>query len=170
VGGGMFTDYSLPRGPMARRKSRMYKQVSNVHLETIADDDWSSFMLYRKQENSMTSAYIDKVRISWVGGENDTPNDQALMFVSSLDSALDSDTPSNNDGNIISATASRGDGGVVTLDVRRRITSNETQHSTTESTSGFPIYLHVRSSLVGEQTKAYLIVETFGRWFKADSL
>ena len=158
---------------MARRRSKMYKQISNVHLEAVGDDgDWSSFMIYKKQDNSMTSAYIDKIRISWCLGEEDNPNSkqQGFLFASSLDSALDSTTPSNNDGNIISATASRGGAGVAVLDIKRRITSNESQHSTQESTAGWPIYLHVRSSQIGEPTEVYLIVETWGRWFSATSL
>jgi len=155
---------------MARRKSKMYKQVSNVHLETIDNNDWSSFLIYKKAQNSMTSAYIDKVRISWICGEYDSNRAMALLFVASLDSALDSDDPENNDGNVISATASRGQGGVCTLDIRRKIISNELQHSTTESTAGWPIYLHVRSSTIDQQTKGYLVVETWGRWFDATSL
>jgi len=150
----------------------MYKQVNNVHTETIGDSDWSSFMIYKKQDNSMTSAYIDRVKISWVVNQEDNPNSkqQGFLFASSLDSALDSDTPANNTGNIISATACNGGGGVAYLDIKRRITSNETQHSTTESTSGFPIYLHVRSSEIGEETSLYVIIETWGRWFEATDL
>ena len=164
--------YYLPpsRPSMARRK--MYKTVTNVHTEDIADSDWSSFMIYKKQDNSMTSAYIDRVKISWVLDQEDNPNSelQGFLFAASLDSALDSSTPSNNSGNIISATAGNGAGGVAYLDIKRRIISNESQHSTTESTAGWPVYLHVRSNEIGEATKLYVIVETWGRWFEATDL
>ena len=155
---------------MARKKSRMFKQISNVHLETIANDDWSSFLIYQKQQDSMASAYIDKVRISFVLGEEESETQAGLLFVASMDPALNSVDPSANDGQIISASASRGGGGVVSLPINRRITSNFESSATHPSTSGYPVYLHVRANTLGEQTKAYLVVETWGRWFKQTSL
>ena len=159
---------------MAKKKSKrkMYKQVSNVHIEAVTDGEWSSFMIYKKQENSMTSAYIDRVKISWVLNQEDNPNSklQGFLFASSLDSALDSSTAGNNTGNIISCTGVNGGGGVAYLDIKRRIISNESQHSTTESTAGWPIYLHVRSSEIGEDTSLYVVVESYGRWFEATDL
>ena len=161
---------------MARRKTRMFKQISNVHLETVSVQDWSSFLKLEKQDPSMKSAYIDKVRISWVldSDESTDPN-EALLFVASHDKALDSSTPANNDGNIIAASAVRGGGGVTTLDIRRRVTvdydgTDAGVLSLLEGTSGAPIWLHAYKSNTGSPGNYYLVIETYGRWFSATSL
>ena len=146
----------------------MFKTISNVHAETVNDSDWSSFLVIDKQQDSMSSCYVDKVRISWIINQEETEPHVGFLFVASTDSALDSTTASNNDGRIISASASRGGAGVVSLDIRRRVEAN------TLGTEGLgsnpPIYLHVRSAEIGEATSAYLVVETWGRWHKATSL
>ena len=159
---------------MARRKSRMFKQISNVHVEDVSDNDWSSFLKLEKQDPSMKAAYIDKVRISFVGLEG-VERDNGLLFVASHDNALDSSTPANNDGNIISASASRGGGGVVTLDIKRRITIDYDGADTgirelLEGTSGAPIYLHLHKAYSGADQEFYLVIETWGRWFSATAL
>jgi len=153
----------------------MFKQISNVHVENVSDNDWSSFLLLEKQDPSMTSAYIDKVRISWVVTTDASSTDQnGLLFVASHDVALNSSTPSENDGNIISATASRGHGGVITLDIKRRITmgdvSNTEIRALLEQSTGAPIWLHVHKATNGSAQNFYLVIETYGRWFKATSL
>ena len=152
----------------------MFKQISNVHVESVSDNDWSSFIKYEKQDPSMKSAYIDKVRISFVTLSG-TERDSGLLFVASHDDALDSSTPSNNDGYMIASGASRGGGGVVTLDIKRRITMDyvgtnaEVQKLLTGS-SGAPIYLHVHKASAESAQNFYLVVETWGRWFTAESL
>jgi len=159
---------------MARRKSNMFKQISNVHIENISDNDWSSFLKLEKQDPSMKSAYIDKVRISFVtltGVERDA----GLLIVASHDEALDSTTPSNNDGYMIAASASRGGGGVITLDIKRRITmdyvgSNAEVQKLLTGSSGAPIYLHAHKATAEADQDFYLVVETWGRWFTAESL
>ena len=162
---------------MARRKSKMFKQISNVHVETVATTDWSSFIKYDKQDPSMKSAYIDKVRISWVidTDEGDDAAGNGLLFVASHDRALNSTTPSINDGNIISASASRGGGGVVTLPINRRITMSYDGADAgvlelLDQSSGAPIYLHCYKSKTGQAANYYLVIETWGRWFSAESL
>jgi len=162
---------------MARRKvKKMFKQISNVHVETVNENDWSSFLKLEKQDPSMRSAYIDKVRISWViATDESTDPNQGLLFVASHDKALDSSTPSNNDGNIIAASASRGGAGVVTLDIKRRITVDYDGADVgilelLEGTAGAPIYLHAYKADTGAAADFYLVVETFGRWFTAESL
>jgi len=165
---------------MARRSRKMYKQVSNVHIETINDSDWSSFLVYQKQDDSMTSAYIDKVRISWVI-DSDEGADAAgagFLFCASTDQALESsDTEADdNSGRIIAASGTRGGGGTVTLPIKRRITLNYDGTSSSvissmlESMFGAPIYLHTYASDTGAAKNLYLIVETWGRWFKATNL
>jgi len=124
----------------------------------------------------MRSAYVDKVRISWVldsdepGGEN-----EGLLFVASHDFALDSTTPGNNDGNIIAATATRGAAGVSTLDIKRRITTNYDGASADtltllEGMSGAPVYLHCFKAETGSDASFYMVIETWGRWFSQESL
>ena len=148
-----------------------------MHLEAVVDGEWSSFLRLEKQDPSMKSAYIDKVRISWVIGtdEGADNNQNACLFVASHDVALDSSTPSNNDGNVISAGATRGPGGVTTLDIKRRITTNYDDDDVNirkllEGTTGAPIYLHVRRANTGQNASVYLCMEIYGRWFSAESL
>jgi len=162
---------------MARRKvKKMFKQISNVHLETVNENDWSSFLKLEKQDPSMRSAYIDKVRISWViATDESTDPNQGLLFVASHDKELDSTTPANNDGQVIAASASRGGAGVVTLDIRRRITVDYDGADVgilelLEGTSGAPVYLHAYKADTGAAADFYLVIETFGRWFSATSL
>jgi len=158
------------------RKSRMFKQISNVHVENVSDNDWSSFLRLEKQDPSMRSAYIDKIRISWVTTTEltDGHNPEGLLFVASHDIALDSSTASNNDGNVIAASASRGGAGVVTLDIKRRITTGDVSdvdiRALLEQTTGAPIWLHVHKATNGGAQNFLLVIETFGRWFKATSL
>jgi len=162
---------------MARRKvKKMFKQISNVHLETVNENDWSSFLKLEKQDPFMRSAYIDKVRISWViATDESTDPNQGLLFVASHDKELDSTTPANNDGQVIAASASRGGAGVVTLDIRRRITVDYDGADVgilelLEGTSGAPVYLHAYKADTGAAADFYLVIETFGRWFSATSL
>ena len=147
---------------------KMFKTISNVHAETVNDSDWSSFAVIDKQQDNMSSCYVDKVRISWIVNQEETEVNTGFLFVASTDSTLDSTTPSNNDGRIISASASRGGAGVCSLDISRRVMSNTT--GTEGLGAAPPIYLHVRSAEIGEATSVYLVVETWGRWHKVESL
>ncbi len=154
----------------------MFKQVSNVHVENVSDEDWSSFLKLEKQDPSMQSAYIDKVRISFcTTTELSGSGWEGLLFVASHDDALDSSTPSNNDGNVIASSATRGGAGVVTLDIKRRITmdyvgSNAEVQKLLTGSSGAPIHLHMHKSTTGGAQNFYLVIETYGRWFSAESL
>ena len=162
---------------MARRKSKMFKQVSNVHIEDVSQNlDWSSFMKLEKQDSSMRSAYIDKVRISWILADNESDGSEiGVLFVASHDNALNSTTPSVNDGNVINASGQRGPGGIATLDVKRRITMDYDSADAAvlellAGSSGAPVYLHVLTTDMDSTISLYLVVETFGRWFSATSL
>ncbi len=161
---------------MARRRSKMFKQISNVHVENVSDDDWSSFLTLTKQDNSIRSAYIDKIRISWCAktrAGSSAVASEGLLFVASHDIALDSSTASNNDGNVIAASATRGAAGVVTLDVKRRITMGDVSdvdiRALLETATGAPIWLHVHKATTGGAQDFLLVIETYGRWFKATS-
>ena len=173
-----FHKYPLYPVAMARRKSKMFKQISNVHVESVADaPDWSSFLKIDKQDSAMKSAYVDKVRISWVLNTDEGTDNAGtgLLFVASHDNALDSTTASNNDGQIICASATRGGGGVVTLDIRRRITMDYDGADSSilellKGSSGAPVYLHIRQAEKNQPLGVYLVIETYGRWFEATSL
>jgi len=161
---------------MARKRARMFKQISNVHVETVAEADWSSFLKLDKQDPSMKRAYIDKVRISWVLDSVESPAGaaQGLLFVASHDNALSSSTPSDNDGNIIAATATRGAAATATLNIQRSIDmsydgADASIRELLEGSSG-PIYLHCYKADTGGSANFYLVVETWGRWFSAESL
>ena len=148
-----------------------------MHVETIADQDWSSFLKISKQEDSMRSAYVHKARITWTL-DSDEGTDNAgmgFMFVASTDNALSSTTPSDNDGQIISASASRGGGGVVTLDIRRRITTNydgaDAQILDLLKGSGdAPIYLHAYKSDTNASANLFLVVEVWGHFHDTEAL
>ena len=161
---------------MARRKRSMFKQINNVHVETIADaPDWSSFLKIQKDQPTRKSAYVDKVRISYVYQTDEPTGDQGLLFVASHDSALDSSTPANNDGQIIAASANKGAAGVISLDLKRRITIDYDSADASilellQGSTGAPIYLHVRQSESGQSAGVYLVIETWGRWLEAESL
>ena len=124
----------------------------------------------------MRSAYIDKVRISWINADNESTGDEiGKLFVASYDKELDSATPANNDGNIIAATGQRGAGGVATLDIKRRVTvdydgTNADVLELMQGTSGAPIYLHALTTDMNSTISLYLVIETWGRWFTATAL
>ena len=153
----------------------MFKQVSNVHMETIGDSTWNSFLKLEKQDPSMQSAYIDKIRISYaLDSEESSGENSGLLFCASLDNEL-SGTPANNDGLIIAATGKHGVAGTITLDVKRRITVDYDGSATDTLTllqgmAGAPIYLHAYKADTGSSENWLLVVETFGRWFSATSL
>jgi len=160
---------------MARRKYT--KQISNMHVEVINDQDWSSFLKISKQEDSARSAYVHKARISWTLDSdegNDNPG-MGFMFVASTDNALNSTTPSANDGQIISASASRGGGGVVTLDIRRRITTNYDGADAgilelLKGSGDAPVYLHAYKSDTNQPANLFLVVEVWGHFHETESL
>ena len=154
---------------MARRKKKHFKMISNVHLETAPADGWASFLKLEKLQDSMQFAYVDRVRVSYSFDQpdGDSPGHGVLM-VASMDEEL-SNTAATNDGQVISADARHGNAGVINLPIKRRITSNQTG-ADQESRSGFPIYLHLRQSDVDEISALYLVIETYGSFFKAESL
>ena len=109
--------------PMARRR-RMFKQLSNVKTENVGHTG-GNYLLYKidKQQASFTSAYLDKVRIAYhldiTDASTERPNDVGVTFyLSTSDSAVSS-------AYLVSATASNGYGGTITLDAKRSIRDEE---------------------------------------------
>ena len=145
----------------------LFKTVSNVHLETLPDQTWNSCLRIDKMQDSFNSAYVEKVRISFVLNQEETEPNVGLLFASSLDDTM-SGTASDNDGRIISASATNGAAGVITLPIKRSVRSNETPSDTSEA--GNPIYIHLRGVAIGESTTVLMVIETWGRWHKATSL
>ena len=152
---------------MASKKTTMFKTVSNMHVEVLPDRTWNSFLRIDKMQDSFNSAYVDKVRISYIYDSEESETQAGLMFVASLDNTL-SATPATNDGQMIASSAHNGAGGVVTLPIKRSVRSNEIVNDS--SRSGDPIYLHLRGVAIGESSNILLCVETFGRLQKATSL
>ena len=155
----------------------MFKQISNVHLEDVGQNlDWSSFLKLEKQDASMKSAFIDKVRISWILADNENAGSEiGVLFVASHDKTLDSTTPANNDGNVIAASGQRGPGGIATLDIKRRITidydgTDADILGLLEGTSGALVWLHTATTDMDSTISLLLVIETYGRWFSAEAL
>ena len=118
-------------------------------------------------QDSFSSAYIEKVRISFVLNEEEAEPNTGLLIVASLDNVL-SATAATNDGQIIAATATRGGGGVLSLPIQRSIRNNASVANSSQA--GDPIYLHARAATIGETTSVYMVIETWGRWHKVESL
>ena len=148
-----------------------------MSVETVADQDWSSFLKISKQEDSMTSAYVHKARISWTLDSDEGVDNAGMgfLFVASTDDALNSSSPSTNDGAVISASAGRGGGGVVTLPIRRRITTNYEGSDAQvlamlAGTGTAPIYLHAYKSDTNQSANLFMVVEVWGHWHETESL
>ena len=148
---------------MAKRK--MFKTLTNGHLENLGSaGNWNLFATIDKQQTQVTSAYLEKVRLSYIldtipAGDT-VPSDAGIMFCASIQDTLDSDVASNNDGKIIAAAAGRLIGGTVVLDVRRSIKSNSEEIGRADG----PVYLFVRNSDGLSTTSAILTAESHGRY------
>ena len=158
---------------MAKKNS--FKMINNMHLENVSDSDWSSFLRIEKQNPAMRSAWVEKVRISYVWDTESSAPDYGALFVASYDKELDSSTAENNDGQMIATSASRGGAGVVTLSIDRRITinydgSDADNLSLLEGTGGAPIYLHLHKAKTGGAQDCLLAVEVYGRWLSTTAL
>ena len=153
---------------MAKR-SKMFKTLNNVHLEDLSvAGNWNSFARIEKQQNQMISAFVDKVRVSYLlDTEISDAADCGVMIVASVSDTLDNATPSNNDEFIIAASAGRLIGGVITLDLKRSIKSNAENLNRGDG----EIYLFARCTDQSSTTavKLWLNLETHGRWLSVVS-
>ena len=149
---------------MAKRK--MFKDLTNAHLEGLGSDgNWNLFATIDKQQTQITSAYLEKVRISYLLYDTPATGDAAqagIMFCASIEDTLDSASASNNNGKIISAAAGRLIGGTVVLDVKRAIKSNAEEVGRADG----PIYLFVRNTDGLTTTNALVTLESHGRYIK----
>ena len=143
----------------------MFKQLNSSHVESV-ESNWNSFGYFTKQQESMTSCYVDKVRISYLVKDQSTSESFGFMFCVSTDDTLDSTTASNNDGRILAATAKQGAAGTLTLDIKRRIEDNDTDINSGHGR----LWLHVRPTDVGAAENIELIVESWGRWHQLTTI
>ena len=149
---------------MAKRK--MFKELTNSALEGMGTDGgWRLFGTIDKQQTQLKSAYVDKVRISYILYDlpsTGTPSSCGIMFAASIEDTLDSTVAENNDGKIYASSAGRAPGGVVSLDIKRSIKSNAEEIGRADG----PVYLFVRNTDGMSTTNTLLTVETHGRWTK----
>ena len=142
----------------------MFRTVDLTKIENLgATGGWNPLCDFLKLQAGMKSAYIDKIRVSFiVEGDASGPTEKNLGFlfaVSNRDtmSAVDAD----NSQYIIGASASRGGGGVVTIPVKRSIKDNSF-----DATSGInALRLHCRMTDDGTATyNITMVIETWGKW------
>ena len=159
----MITYLAYPPTSMARK--RMFKELALVKSENIGHTGSSILIGYlQKQSPQFTSAYVDKVRISYHYDASDTfgadvPSNLigSTFYVTTTNGAV----PSSS--NVVSATGSRGFGGTITLDVKRRIVDNDFD----DDSGNHALALWVQTSnvdmLAGDITGNFCL-EVMGRW------
>ena len=155
-------------------KKKMFKQTSTVHLENLSDDgNWNSFMDILKQQDQFTSAYVEKVRITFVQDNQLTTSTGAvvpwtpMLFAAATIEEFSDDPDDYTDESkyIISSGATRGGGGTVTLNLNRRIVLNEIDKESGEAAIRLFVKNPDVTALVGD-LKIFLIIETYGRWHR----
>jgi len=142
----------------------MFKSLALAKFENLGDaGGWQPLCKIDKQQGQMTAAWVDKVRISFIleGDTGGTSSEKLGYLFAVTNKATLSGTDSDNSPYIISASASRGGGGVVTLPVKRRVMDNDF-----DETTGFgALQVHVRATDTGSETPALtMVIETWGRW------
>ena len=141
-------------------------------LEDVGNDgNWNSFARLKKSQNQLTSAYVDKVRISFIMKDARAPVEAhyGLLFAASTSETLDDDDESENSSYIISASSSHtGTSAPVTLYPRRRIVTNEVDPEAGDCM----IDLFVKSTDPASAANVELIVvlEVWGRWHSVQAL
>ena len=156
-------------------KKKMFKQTSTLHLENLSDSgNWNSFADILKQQDQFTSAYVEKVRISFLqteamsyGGQFYPLGWNPVMFGAATAETLDNSSADSE--YLIASAASRGGGGTVTLNLDRRIVLNQIDPESGEAAIRLFIKCPDISTAVGDM-KATLIIETWGRWHTVEAL
>ena len=151
-------------------KKKMFKELTNAELAGLGSTgQWQLFATIDKQQTQITSAYLEKVRISYMLYDTPTTGSAAqagIMFCASIEDSLDSSVAGNNNGKIISAAAGRLIGGTVVLDVKRSIKSNAEEVGRADG----PIYLFVRNTDGLTTTNALTTLESHGRYIKVTTV
>ena len=145
----------------------MYKQLNIAQVEALGSaGSWNSFAKLLKQQAGMSSAYIDKVKLSWILEDVEpSPSSLGVLFACSTKETM-SNTEAENDGTVISARAGLATAGTVTLDIRRRITDNDFDENSGENA----LMLHCKPTNATESLSVTLIIETWGRWHTTEAI
>ena len=153
---------------MARK--RMFKELALVKAENIGHTGGSlQIAKLLKQSAQFTSAYVDKVRISYHYDASDTFGaDTPSNLIGSTFYVTTTNASVPSSANVVSATGSRGFGGTITLDVKRRIVDNDYD----DDSGNHALCIWVQTSNVdmaaGDITGNF-VLEVMGRWHSVES-
>ena len=149
---------------MPRRSKKQYKSLALVKTENIGHTGGTSLVAeIRKQQNQITSAWLEKLRVSYhIDSSDDLAGANRPQFfggqfqLSTTSSAPTTDT-------LIAATGFNGFGGTCTLAVKRAIRDNTVDQYEADG----KLYLHVTTTdlnlQAGDLTGNFTI-EAWGRW------
>ena len=147
----------------------MFKQLAIARYDNLGSAGaWNPILTLSKQQDSMKSCYIQKVRISFIV-EGDALTVERVKDLGFLwcvtNKATLSSTDASNTPYIVSSSASRAGGGVITLAVDRRIAANEFD----EERGDAQLSVQCRCTDIGDETPDItLIAEVYGRWHKVE--
>ena len=150
---------------MARRKSRrMFKQLNATKFENLGSaGSWNSVGYFEKLQDSMKSAYVDYVKISFIlegdsGGQDE--ESRGYLWCASNKSTLSATDSANSEFIISGNAAGNTGGGVITLPIKRTIERNAEANVGGEGR----VYVHVRATDTGaENLSITMIVESYGK-------
>ena len=149
---------------MARKKRRMYKSLALVKTENIGHTGGNIVIAkVTKQQNQITSAYLEKLRVSYhmdssddLAGANRPAFFGGQFTVATSNTTLSSDT-------VVTSTGFRDFGGTCSLSVGRSIRDNATD---TLEADGI-LYLWVSTTDLNLQAgdiTGNFTIEAHGRW------
>ena len=147
---------------MTRRKSRrLFKSLALLQIEDMGGSGAQAVLAkISKQQGQMSSAWIDRVRISWILEDVDlsavTVLPLGVMFY-----ACTTNTGATSD-NVVACSASRGGGGVVTLDIKRRIVDND--FDTNSGVGALSLIAECTDATVTADIDLKMCIEVYGRW------
>ena len=148
----------------------MFKELALIKAENIGHTGGSVVIAkLLKQSAQFTSAYIDKVRISYHYDASDTfGTDTPSNLIGSTFYVTNSNTSVPSSSNVVSATGSRGFGGTITLDVKRRIVDNDYDDNSGNQALALWVQTTDVDMPAGDITGNFCI-EVMGRWHKVES-
>ena len=161
-------DYTITGGPMARK--RMFKELALVKAEGLGHTGGSlQIAKLLKQSAQFTSAYIDKVRISYHYDFTDTfgadvPSN--LIGTTFYCTTTNVSTPSSS--TLVSATGGNGAGGTITLQVQRRITDND--YDDDSGSGALCVWAQTSNvEMAAGDVNGNFAIEVFGRWHSVET-
>ena len=141
----------------------MFKQISLVKTEDIGSaGSWFRIAQLEKQQAGFTSAYIDKVRISFILDDIAGTGVNVIPF-GYLFTASTSDAGPSTSEYLISASASgNSGGGVVTLPIDRRVVDNTPDAESGEA--AISLYVEATDATLTADVELRMVIEVWGRW------